>query len=755
MPLAPRFCRWVLAVLCLTMLAFGQAVVTDDANTSSLLPTKNFGSSIALIVCSGSNSYIRFSFNDLGSGVTGSNISKATLVLYADAVLTPGTMDVYQVNGSWSEGTITWNNGPALGTKLFSAVPVNSMGYLQLDITSTAQAWLNGTLANNGIAMVPTSGSNISASFDSKENVLTSHTAQLPMVLVSAGPQGPQGPAGPQGAPGPQGAQGLQGPTGPQGPAGQSGPAGINNKGSWNRTTAYNPNDSVFDAGSYWLATAANTNSEPSSINTNWQVLASGLNNRGAWSNSTNYNVNDAVTDQGSFWLAVVANNNSEPATGNANWQQLAAQGAMGPAGAPGPAGPVGAQGVAGPQGPQGPQGAVGPVGPIGPQGPQGPQGPPGTPPPNVAVTNAANNFSGNQTVTGNVVVSGSGNGIQFPDGSLQTSAVSGGGLASGSMLLTTSTTPPAGYSSTGYEVNTGNSGWTTDTPMSDIGLNVSACVIPGVGIWVGGAGSSNNRLATWGYPSPSSSTMPTAAASPGTGCISAAIVTVYVIGGLDPSNPASLPGLSSNQIYDPHTKSWTNGAPMPTARGLLGVVTVNGLVYAIGGATSATSSTVTSTAVVEIYNPTTNVWSTGIPLPQPLDSFGIAVANGTIYVIGGYSNGTSVSTVYSFNPANDHTWSSKASLPNYSGALGSAADLQGANIYALGYSSTNNYAYNISTNSWSTISAMPMPVGGSGVGTIASNQVCSFGGAATNLVQCFNPAVYVPQRTFYGYVKN
>jgi len=174
-------------------------VVTDDANTSSSFPTTNFGSSIALIVCSGSNTYIKFSTANLGSGLTGSNVSKATLTLYVDAVLTSGTMDVYQVNGSWSEGKITYNSAPALGTKLFSAVSVNKTGYLSLDVTPTLQAWLNGTLANNGIALVPTSGSGISVSFDSKENIFTSHTAQLNLVLLSAGPQGIQGPIGPQG----------------------------------------------------------------------------------------------------------------------------------------------------------------------------------------------------------------------------------------------------------------------------------------------------------------------------------------------------------------------------------------------------------------------------------------------------------------------------------------------------------------------------------------------------------------------------
>ncbi len=183
------------------------------------------------------------------------------------------------------------------------------------------------------------------------------------------GPQGPAGLAGTPGAPGATGATGDPGAAGAPGPAGPQGPPGINNQGSWHSANAYNQNDAVFDAGSYWLATAPNTNSEPSSANTNWQIIATGINNRGVWQSASAYNANDAVTDGGSFWLALVTNTNSEPSTSNFLWLQLAAQGAAGPAGlpgAPGSPGAAGAQGPAGPAGPTGPTGAAGPAGPAG-----------------------------------------------------------------------------------------------------------------------------------------------------------------------------------------------------------------------------------------------------------------------------------------------------------------------------------------------------------------------------------------------------
>jgi hypothetical protein len=231
--------KWLIFFLALAWCCamHAQAVLTDDAYTTSLFPNEKFGNSVALVVSRGANTYLKFDLSNLGA-VNSSTVSKATLVLYVDALITPGTMDVYEVNGSWSEDSITWSAAPLLGTQILSDVSVSEEGYLSLDLTPAVQAWLNGSLVNRGIAIVPSLNSKILASFDSKENILTSHTAQLTPVLVSAGPHGPQGPQGIPGVPGPQGPQGMQGPagpagaTGPVGPPGTAGPAGPPGTGS-------------------------------------------------------------------------------------------------------------------------------------------------------------------------------------------------------------------------------------------------------------------------------------------------------------------------------------------------------------------------------------------------------------------------------------------------------------------------------------------------------------------------------------------
>jgi hypothetical protein len=359
-------------------IAYGQITPSADAYTNTAAPTTNYGAAATLNVESASQTaYIRFDLSAIPTGYTSANIAKASLKLYVNAVGTAGSFNIDYVDGAWTESTINANLLPALGTTIAGSVPLvksNAHDYIIIDVTSAVSAWLNGTQANDGIALV--ANSPLSCSFTSKESTTFSHSPELDIVFLGNGAQGPPGPQGPEG---PQGPQGVSGPSGPVGPQGPVGPAGINNRGTWVSTTAYQINDSVAYAGASWIALAVNTDSAPNATNTNWQLLAAkGMNNQGSWVSSVNYQVDDAVTDGGQFWIAVAVNTQSEPSILNPNWQLVAASGAAGPAGAQGPAGqigPTGQSGPAGQTGPQGSQGAVGPQGPTGSTGATGPQG--------------------------------------------------------------------------------------------------------------------------------------------------------------------------------------------------------------------------------------------------------------------------------------------------------------------------------------------------------------------------------------------
>jgi hypothetical protein len=116
--------------------------------------------------------------------LTGCNIAGASAVLYVDAILKSGTVDVYALNSPWSENSLTYNTAPPLGSLLLKGVSVSQTGYLSFDLTSAVQKWVNTPANNYGIALGPSPGSPIAISFDSKESILTSHPAQLNLSLM-------------------------------------------------------------------------------------------------------------------------------------------------------------------------------------------------------------------------------------------------------------------------------------------------------------------------------------------------------------------------------------------------------------------------------------------------------------------------------------------------------------------------------------------------------------------------------------------
>lgn len=173
---------------------------TDNATIQLSAPTTNNSSSANLGV-QGPNleeAFIRFDLSVLPSGLQASNINKATLRLFLANVSVGGTFDVYLVNGSWSEETITYNNAPPAGLLIVGSIPVNTSegrDFVLVDVTEAVQKWLSGT-TNNGIVLKASPGSSISVNFDSKVSSSTSHDPEIEIEVVSVGPQGPQGPEG-------------------------------------------------------------------------------------------------------------------------------------------------------------------------------------------------------------------------------------------------------------------------------------------------------------------------------------------------------------------------------------------------------------------------------------------------------------------------------------------------------------------------------------------------------------------------------
>ena len=151
---------------------------------------------------------------------------------------------------------------------------------------------------------------------------------------------------------------------------------------------------------------------------------------------------------------------------------------------------------------------------------------------------------------------------------------------------------------------------------------------------------------------------------------------------------------------------SWTEKAPMPTARGELGVASVNGKIYAIGGL-SQNDLSGELLGTNEEYDPATNTWITRAPMPTPRMDFAIAVYNNQIYCMGGVSGlaknqpmpGQAVSMESSVNEVYDpatNSWAIKTSLPSALRNL--MANVIGEKIYII----TSSLIYDPLKDSWS-----------------------------------------------------
>jgi len=187
-PLSRRTAGLIL-LLFLATFTCAQITPSDDAYIDTTKPTTNYGSAVTLDVKSPSQTaYITFDLSSIPSGYTGSNIAKASLKLYVNAVTTAGSFNVDYVNGAWAEKTIDASNAPPPGATITASVPLaktQALDYVIIDVTSAVEAWLNGTEPNYGLALVANSG--LSATFDSKESKTQSHPPELDVVFTGGG----------------------------------------------------------------------------------------------------------------------------------------------------------------------------------------------------------------------------------------------------------------------------------------------------------------------------------------------------------------------------------------------------------------------------------------------------------------------------------------------------------------------------------------------------------------------------------------
>jgi N-acetylneuraminic acid mutarotase len=177
----------------------------------------------------------------------------------------------------------------------------------------------------------------------------------------------------------------------------------------------------------------------------------------------------------------------------------------------------------------------------------------------------------------------------------------------------------------------------------------------------------------------------------------------------------------STNEAYDPVTDSWTTKSPMPTGRDNSTSAVVGDLIFVIGGHSSSNYYE----SANEVYDPATDTWETRAPMPTARFMLAAAAVDDVIYAVGGWSNATDWETANeAYDPAAD-SWSTKSSMPTGRNMLAASA-IDGIIFYVGGKSSSNyesvNEVYDPKTDSWST--KAPMPTGRYGLASAVVDDV-------------------------------
>jgi N-acetylneuraminic acid mutarotase len=221
------------------------------------------------------------------------------------------------------------------------------------------------------------------------------------------------------------------------------------------------------------------------------------------------------------------------------------------------------------------------------------------------------------------------------------------------------------------WEYDPATQSWTQKANMPT-GRGQAACAVVDAKIYVVGGNNSagNNWLTTFERYDPATNlwtTLPSLPTSVGRGFLSAAAVDglIYAMGG---GNSYYTTGFSENYIYNPQTNGWTTGAPLPKPRTGHGAAVIDGRIYlARGQHQDIENRPMYANDIVDVYDPATNSWSTAAPLTYPRHFLDVVAMHGRMYAIGGClspdGEDTKVAYVEEHDPRDDY-WRIVTFLP-------------------------------------------------------------------------------------------
>ncbi len=278
---------------------------------------------------------------------------------------------------------------------------------------------------------------------------------------------------------------------------------------------------------------------------------------------------------------------------------------------------------------------------------------------------------------------------------------------------------------------------WTTQTPMPTARFWYSCEVVDGKIYAIGGANNGGvSTFATVEEYDPVTDTWTTKQDMPTPRYnIASAVVDgkIYIMGGDDFWTPGWVEGLRTLEVYDPTNDTWDiTKADMPTGRNGASACVVDGIIYVMGGVYMLPGDVVGRVLnVVEAYDPATDTWTNKAPMPTARFALSVPVVDGKIYAMGGNTGGgAGIRTVEVYDPATD-IWTTKASIPVGNCYFGTG--IVDGIIYTTGgwiYSAHSRvFAYDPVTDKWSEKTAMSTPRVGLGAGVV-NGKIYAIGGA-------------------------
>src|SRR6266567_1100522 len=154
----------------------------------------------------------------------------------------------------------------------------------------------------------------------------------------------------------------------------------------------------------------------------------------------------------------------------------------------------------------------------------------------------------------------------------------------------------------------------------------------------------------------------------------------IFVIGGRQSTGgPCSGgPYLNTVEKYDIDTDTWSAVAQLPSARSDLAAVAHGGKIFVFGGCNDTGV-----TDEVDMYDPQTNTWTTGLaPMPTKRASLVAGHSGNQVYAIGG-TDGVSASNANEVYDIPSDTWSANAPMTTRRQEAG--VNSHGGRIYVVG----------------------------------------------------------------------